>query len=147
MLYLGIDPGVSGGIAALDEHGTVIWAEKMPATEADILHHLTKYDRVARAVLERVWSSPGWGHVGAFKFGLSYGALRMALTAARFPFEEVLPRTWQKELGCASGKDKNITKRRAQALFPTLTVTHATADALLLAEYCRRLHGRNAATW
>jgi hypothetical protein len=34
--------------------------------------------------------------------------------------------------------DKNVSKRRAQELFPQLKVTHATADALLIAEYGRR---------
>jgi hypothetical protein len=35
--------------------------------------------------------------------------------------------------------DKNVTKRRAQQLFPQLKVTHAIADALLIAEYGRRV--------
>jgi hypothetical protein len=34
--------------------------------------------------------------------------------------------------------DKNVTKRKAQELFPSLKITHATADALLIAEYLRR---------
>ncbi len=150
MIYLGIDPGMSGGIAALTELGEVLLAAKMPDTERDVYQLLSQlpmnrgYAPCPRhAVLERVWSSPGWGHVGSFKFGLSYGGLRMALTAACIPFDEVLPRAWQKELGCLSGKDKNITKRRAQALFPGLTITHATADALLMAEYCRRMRTRS----
>ena len=37
--------------------------------------------------------------------------------------------------------DKNVTKNRAQQLWPTIKVTHAIADALLLGEYCR-LHGQ-----
>jgi hypothetical protein len=99
---------------------------------------------MTHAVIEHVWSTPGQG--GAFKFGLSVGALRMALTAAAIPFDPILPRVWQKALGVSYPKGstdtvkKNITKRRAQQLFPTLTVTHAIADALLLAEYCRRLN-------
>jgi hypothetical protein len=34
--------------------------------------------------------------------------------------------------------DKNVSKRKAQELFPQLKITHATADALLLAEFGRR---------
>ncbi len=34
--------------------------------------------------------------------------------------------------------DKNVSKRRAQELFPALKVTHAIADALLIAEFARR---------
>jgi hypothetical protein len=40
---------------------------------------------------------------------------------------------------CLTGGDKNISKRRAQELFPSLKITHAVADALLIAEYGRRL--------
>jgi hypothetical protein len=62
----------------------------------------------------------------------------MGLTAAGIPFERISPQAWQKSLGCMTGGDKNISKRRAQELFPTMNVTHATADALLIAEYGRR---------
>ncbi len=63
------------------------------------------------------------------------------LIASRIPFEEVTPQKWQKTLSCLSRGDKNITKAKAQQLFPGLRVTHATADALLIAEYARR-HAR-----
>ena len=59
----------------------------------------------------------------------------MALTAAGISFERIRPQVWQKSLGCMTGGDKNITKRRAQELFPQLKITHATADALLIAYY------------
>jgi hypothetical protein len=102
-------------------------------------------------MIERVWSSPQMGVVSAFKFGRGVGVLHMALIAAGIPFDEVTPQRWQKEMGCLSPrgktrvefgtKDKNITKRRAQALFPAVTkMTHAIADALLIAEYARRFY-------
>lgn len=142
--FMGLDPGGSGGIALIDANGVVIYATAMPETPRDILDTIAKHDRAVYAVLERVWSSPGWGHVGAFKFGTSVGELRMALTAQGIPFDEVMPKAWQKLLGVSYPKakgekrDKNVTKRRAQALFPSTRVTHATADALLLAEFARR---------
>jgi hypothetical protein len=49
----------------------------------------------------------------------------------------VTPFTWQKRLQCLSGGDKNVTKARAQQLFPGVKISHITADALLLAEFCR----------
>ena len=146
MVYIGIDPGLSGGIAIIHngQAGACnVEAMKMPATERDLCEALRPYQGYpAHAVLERVWSSPGWGHVGAFKFGLSYGAVRATLTCLDIPFDEVLPVKWQTVLGCRSGGDKNITKRRAQSLYPRLKITHATADALLIAEFCRRLRGQ-----
>jgi hypothetical protein len=79
------------------------------------------------------------GVVSAFTFGNGYGHLEMALTAAGIPFERVRPQAWQKAMGCMSKGDKNVTKAKAQELFPHLKITHATADACLIAEYGRRL--------
>ena len=145
MIYIGIDPGVSGGIAMLNDDAQDYRTIKMPTTERDILDAFAPWftggKPSAMAVLERVSSSPQMGVVSAFTFGRGVGGLRMALTAARIPFDEVTPQRWQQAMGCMSRGDKNITKRRAQALFPSWpSITHAIADALLIAEYCRRLN-------
>lgn len=152
-LYFGIDPGVSGGVAVLSESGSVIVLVPMPKTPQDLIGCLKSpgEPRMIRegayAVLERVWCSPQMGVVSAFTFGQNVGALKQALAAVGIPYDEVLPSTWQRAMGCrvgpsraggGRGGNKNITKARAQALFPGLRVTHATADALLLAEYARR---------
>jgi hypothetical protein len=143
MTYLGLDPGVSGGIAVLDEHGTVKLAVKMPATEKDVLDFLREHGGSGKAVLEFVRSSPAMGVVSAFTFGRGYGGLKMALLACGISCVEVTPQKWQMAMGCRSGGDKNVTKRKAQELFPALPrVTHNTADALLLAEYARRMDVR-----
>ena len=78
------------------------------------------------------------GVKSAFTFGQGFGHIEMALTAAGIPFERVSPQKWQKAMGCLTKGDKNVSKRRAQELFPHLKVTHATADALLIAAYGRR---------
>src|SRR5262245_10847784 len=143
MLFVGVDPGVSGGIAIINDDGALVDLTVMPRTERDLLDVFLPVGRGtlgARAVLERVHSMPKQGHNGAFTFGRSYGHLQMALTAARIPFDEVTPGQWQKAMGCLTGGDKNISKRRAQQLFPTVPkITHAVADALLLAAFCRRI--------
>jgi len=138
--YVGIDPGQSGGVAILLDDGTVALAVGMPETDRDLLDALLVAGDGAHGVTERVSASPQMGVSSSFKFGRNVGAVRMALTARGIAFDEVLPARWQKALGCRSRGDKNITKARAQQLFPALRVTHALADALLLAEYCRRLH-------
>jgi hypothetical protein len=137
MRYIGIDPGQAGGIAMLSDD-TVPLTFKMPSTELDLLDVLFVGNYRSRACLEFVRSSPQMGVVSAFSFGRGYGTLRMALIAVGIPFEEVTPQKWQQAMQCRTRGDKNVTKRRAQELFPGLKVTHATADALLLAEYCRR---------
>lgn len=145
MTFIGIDPGLGGGIAVIHQDVGHVDVYKMPQTERDLLDLLESVGpkrHPARAMLEKVHSMPSQGHVGAFTFGKGYGALRMALTAAFVPFDEVRPAVWQKALGCLTKGDKNISKRRAQALFPHVRLTHATADALLIAEYGRRLETR-----
>ena len=146
-LFLGIDPGASGGLAYYLRD---MWAEPMPATESDIWYFFDGHRTAAFAVIEKVGGyvagnpTPG---SAMFKFGRSYGGLRMALVAARIGFEEVTPQKWQKEMGLIRAKSedntrwKNRLKQKAQQLFPTANVTLKTADAILIAEYCRRVHG------
>lgn len=151
-IHIGIDPGVSGGIAVLGRNGYA-QAYKMPPTNMDLWELIQEIKAAAdfeqypvKAVLESVSSSPQMGVKSAFTFGNGFGHLEMALTAAGIPFERVRPQVWQKALGCLTGGNKNVSKRRAQELFPALKITHATADALLIAEYGRRqnLRGKGA---
>jgi crossover junction endodeoxyribonuclease RuvC len=143
-LYMGIDPGASGGLALVNRPGLVVDVTKMPETESDIADYFLEFaPRIRMAYIEAVHSMPKQGVSSSFKFGMSYGALRMALFACKIPFETVTPQRWQKAMFCMSGGDKNVTKARAQALFPGQKITHAVADALLIAEHRRRvsLHG------
>ena len=142
MITIGIDPGKNGGIATIDEKGDA-YADKMPETLQDLFELLNSYsvgyDGNCRAFIEQVHSSPQMGVKSAFTFGNGFGHLEMALTACGIPFERIRPQGWQKALGCMTKGDKNVSKRRAQELFPTLKITHSTADALLIAEYGRRI--------
>jgi hypothetical protein len=142
-ITIGIDPGASGAIAWIDERGKSC-VEKMPDTLQDLwelIRDITNSPRSAidgrkyKAYIEQVSSSPQMGVVSAFSFGRGYGNLEMALTAAGIPFERVRPQVWQKAMGCMTKGDKNISKQKAQELFPDKKVTHATADALLIALY------------
>jgi hypothetical protein len=143
---IGIDVGANGAIAWIDERGKSC-VEKMPDTLQDLwelIRDITNFPRSAidgrkyKAYIEQVSSSPQMGVVSAFSFGRGYGNLEMALTAAGIPFERVRPQVWQKALGCMTKGDKNVSKRKAQELFPDKKITHATADALLIAIYGSR---------
>lgn len=141
--YLGIDPGKTGCLARVNASGQVVDAIRMPETERDLLDHLRRMradSHDLRGVIERVSAWPKMGVVSSFSFGRGFGALVMALTAVEIPFDLITPQTWQAAMQCRSGRDKNITKRRAQQLFPSLKVTHVIADGVLIAEYCRRRH-------
>lgn len=144
-VFIGIDPGSSsGGIAAIN--GDSVNCIKLEsATEADIRDFLISVSEnmVAKCVIEKVGPARGrdgrrQGVSSAFKFGHSYGLLRGIVTALRIPFDEVPPVVWQRAMSCLSRGDKKVTKAAAERLFPSLKITHATADAMLLADYCRR---------
>lgn len=139
--YIGIDPGKSGGISIISP-GRVPGTFNMPETVMDLwdtIHEMKLWAGTeSKAVLELVHSSPQMGVKSAFTFGHGYGQLEMALTAAGIPWQHVRPPKWQKDMGCLTKGDKNVTKRMAQQLFPGVKVTHAIADSLLLAEWLRR---------
>ena len=147
MIFIGIDPGKTGGIGWL--RGGAALAEKMPETERDVWERL-KGDSgdlpIDFAVIERAQPMPKQGVSSAFNYGVGYGGLRATLIALGIPFETVHPGKWQRALGCLSRGDKNVTKRKAQELFPSLKITHATADALLLAYYARMIHAQRTGT-
>jgi hypothetical protein len=148
---LAIDPGKNGGIALVSLDGTA-QAWKMPETERDIWSLIVGFDDGDTfALIEKVGpnriAADGERRQGAssmFTFGMGYGALRMALVASGIPWEDISPQRWQSLFGLKRFKDettvekKNRHKARAQQLFPALQITHAKADALLIAEYGRR---------
>lgn len=144
MIIIGIDPGQSGGIAVIQHTLSIqsAYAVSMPETDSDVISEiiLAKCSPgPAIAYLEQVNAMPKQGVSSTFKFGMSYGFLRGALAALEIRRNFVRPQVWQKALGCLSKGDKNVTKRRAQELFPDIKITHALADALLIAEYGRRV--------
>lgn len=151
-VYLGIDPGASGGLAciALDN----VEAVPMPESDRDLWDWFRWFMPGMKpfALVEKVGGYIGGNPVpgsAMFNFGTNYGKLLMALTAAGIPFETVTPQRWQKGLSIPprkKGEGKTAWKNRlkvvAQRLFPDVKVTLATADALLIAEHCRRSRER-----
>lgn len=137
--FVGADPGKSGGIGVVLEDGSA-FAHKMPDTERDLfdLIESLKMDFMPIAYIEKVHAVKGNGISSTFTFGYGYGCLKMAFIGNKIPITDVTPQKWQKELQCLTKGDKNVSKARAQQLFPHIKVTHAIADALLIAEYCRR---------
>ena len=136
--YIGIDPGKSGGAAWIDEESDVISTIKFTESERDICEWFLAID-TAHAVIEKVHSMPKQGVKSMFTFGQSYGFLRGMLIAHSFPFQCVAPNVWMREMGLKTRGDKRVNYSRAQEIFPEVKVTHAIADALLLAEYARKI--------
>lgn len=148
-VIIGIDPGMSGGIAVLSMEGDVIDVSKMPETKQDIYEYLLEFasDEESTPVcyLEDVGHGlPGQSSKATATFARHCGHLEMALLALRIQTFTVTPNKWMKsyQLGKSSEYEKRVWKNRlkekAQQLFPSVKVTLANADALLIAEYGRK---------
>jgi hypothetical protein len=144
---LGIDPGWSGGAVLLDKKGEILATSDFTnMTEADIICGV-KFLSEAKPIcyLEKVSAFQGQGVCSVFKLGMIYGLLR-GLIIGSCRVIDVTPQKWQKALGCLTHGNKNISKAKAQQLFPGMKVTHHVADALLIAYYGYReeiqIHGK-----
>lgn len=146
---IAIDPGASGGIASLLMHGGSAGAIAMPETHSEIVASV-KYvseccnyaqgtpivaiEEVPKFIRDLPSSS-------IFVMAQNHGLILGACLALGLEVRRVRPQEWQKGLGCrkdyGSGWKRHL-RGRAQELFPTLKVTLATADALLILDYARR---------
>ena len=139
-IFCGVDPGASGSIALIDADSQICGVMKNTETPADLSAFVLSFQGTHRvwALIEQVSAMPKQGVASTFKFGMSYGMLQGFLIAHGVVWQSVTPQTWQREMRCLSKGNKNVTKAAAQQLWPDEKITHATADALLLAELCRR---------
>lgn len=158
MNYLGIDNGISGGLALVSEQGLMVYYTAMPTqqtrkgNEIDVRtlrlwlddHHILPVNAVA--VIEEPGGSKS-AAAGASMAG-SFHALRSLLELRGFRHARVTPQKWQKEiLNCGTGETKPVALQKAQTLWPEeqflaterSKVPHTgIIDAALIAEYGRR---------
>ena len=162
--FIGVDPGASGGLAAilvspsservvfrsldkLDDNGIIDWLLGLVEDVHEVGEDTIEPDAVA--VLE--WINPamfGTDKASMSKLYGSFTALRMALVACGILYQEEKPVVWQRGLDILpKRKDEDRTRwkkrllRIAEGFFPGLKITLGTSDALLIAEYCRRRYG------
>jgi len=145
---IGIDPGLSGGIAVLEPDGSVVEAVKMPGTMMDIYNFLKGYSGSGYVCyMEQVGHGmPGQSSKATATFARHCGHLDMALLALGIATNTVTPNKWEKSYQLGRSKEysktewKNRLKAKAQQMFPSIgkKITLSTCDALLLAEYGRK---------
>ena len=158
---LGIDPGLSGGWALVDDVGALIGAGHFPthqvrkngkaSTQLDgfaLAAELFAAD-ATHAFVEAVSSRPR--QAGQFQFGLNCGLIHGILHALAVPFELVAPASWKSIYGIRRTDDdtkrdmKSEARQRAADIFPHHAKRFArvkddgVAEAALIAFYglCR----------
>lgn len=145
--YIGIDPGASGGYAAIHE----LKAETFPWDNIKFCNYMADIEsayQVEFAVVEKVGAMPQNGSVSMFSFGKAAGFIEGVLLALCIPYQLVPPQKWKKAFSLGSDKAKSIEV--CERLFPNVdlhrtercTTKHdGMAEALLMAEYARRISG------
>ena len=162
--YIGIDPGLDGGIGFLSEAGMSAFPMPFVISEkkkGGKTTHKRKLDIAGLksllisqsaihpqiAIIERQGAMPGQGVVSQFSIGLNYGMILGLLEGLEIPVVIIAPQSWKKEMLAGTLKDKAASIQTAQRLFPNInlkrtekcTVLHdGMAEAALLAELGRR---------
>lgn len=145
-MILGIDPGMTGGIAWLSDHGHLIDVRDLPVTKGEglmpavLAEWLREPNRMpVHAFVERVAARPGAGVSGMFNFGRGYGQIEGVLAALGVPVTLVTPAKWKGSLRIPA--EKSASRARAAQLWPGLAGTFARvkddgrAEAALIGLY------------
>lgn len=151
-MILGIDPGHTGCIAAM-EKGKVVSLIDMPAMartygkgqQVDPYTLATELvelgvSRITEAVIEQVASRPGQGSQATFNFGESVGMVKGVLGALQIPVRFVTSQRWKKSAGLI-GKEKDAARTMAIQLHPevagelTRKKDVGRADSILIARF------------
>lgn len=141
MLVLGVDPGISGGIAFLRDDRWLA-ADDIPvvAGEVDVDTLVRRVREMAPdlAVIERASAMPKQGVSSTFKFGMAYGALRTVVALCEIPSHLVTARKWKDHFNLDGDKEKS--RALAIRMWPGCGLfarkkDHGRAEAALIALY------------
>ena len=162
--FVGIDPGLHGGIAVLLPDGCIetyvipTLEKKVGSRRKRVIDHVGLreiFKKIKRgqlhAVVEMQHAMPRQGVSSMLTIGIGYGSLLQTLVDFEIPFEIVRAQVWQKEFKIANGDTKAQALKVCQDLFPKLNllgtkksrVPHkGIVDAVLIMEYCVRRYKR-----
>jgi hypothetical protein len=137
---LGVDPGVTGGLALL--FGATIEAHDIPNVAGEInIDEIIRIVRAAQpdfAIIEQASARPGQGVSSTFKYGQAYGMLRAVVGMCAIPSHLVTPSKWKRHFALDADKEKS--RALAIRLWPgcgffNRKKDHGRAEAALLARY------------
>ena len=127
-LHLGIDIGVQGAIAIVDQSGALLEVHDTPvlqdgpkgrrAINAPLLAAVIFKSHADHAFVEGVGARPGEGAVGAFAFGRSRGVVEGVLAAAGARSQFLTPAFWKRAVGFPPGRDKDASRAAAIQRWP-----------------------------
>lgn len=148
--YVGIDPGLSGAIAVLDDHANLVNLYEMPVMAKGKGHSTVKNQLNAAGltellfpyakaivIVELINAMPKQGVSSMFSLGDSCGAIRGVCSALKMQMHFVTPQTWKKHYKLPS--DKEYARSKAIELYPDAHLHRKKdadkAEAILIARY------------
>ena len=160
MRIIGIDPGLSGGIAVLDDlkiydiFDMPIMSEgkknKNQLNSAQLVNILNKH--VLRkentfVIVEQVSAMPGQGVTSMFNFGQTFGSIKGICAALGLPIFYVRPAKWKKHFELINSS-KDASRTKVIEMYPSISSRLTKkkdvnkADAILIARYFRDCHSQ-----
>lgn len=163
MIYLGVDPGLTGGLALVNGAG-LLSVKRMAELVIDGRHPKLSGALLAAwltgqwsalqtleptgvaAFIERAQAFPQEGVSSAFNYGTTWGIVIGVVEAMGLPLAFVPPATWKKAMGLA-GLPKDAARQMAVQTWPQRASWFdrkydcGLADAALIAEWARTRAG------
>ena len=153
MRIIGIDPGLSGGIAILDDlkifdiYDMPIMSEgkknKNQLNSAQLVN-IIKKNIISNGdtflIVEQVSAMPGQGVTSMFNFGQTFGSIKGICAALNLPIFFVRPAKWKKHFDLINTQ-KDSSRVKAIEMFPKFSPMLSKkkdsnkADAILIANY------------
>lgn len=168
MIVVGVDPGLSGGLAAVQRIATggilfreaidvpvVGEAAKRRIDVAGVLGFLQRH-QPDQALIERAQAMPDQGASSGFIYGRAVGALEACIVGMQIPITIIESTAWKKAHAISrNGREmttaqvKEMSRQRAIQLFPSTDAfarkaDHGRAEAALIAWYGLMLHRQAA---
>ena len=155
MRIIGIDPGLSGGIAILDDlkifdvYDMPVMSEgkknKNQLNSAQLVNIIKKNiipSGDTFLIVEQVSAMPGQGITSMFNFGQTFGSIKGICAALNLPIFFVRPAKWKKHFDLINSS-KDASRTKVIEMYPSISPRLSKkkdvnkADAILIARYFR----------
>ena len=160
MRIIGIDPGLNGGIAILDDlkiydiFDMPIMSEgkknKNQLNSAQLVNIINKHvlkKENTFVIVEQVSAMPGQGVTSMFNFGQTFGSIKGICAALGLPIFYVRPAKWKKHFELINSS-KDASRTKVIEMYPSISSRLTKkkdvnkADAILIARYFRDCHSQ-----
>ena len=132
MRIIGIDPGLSGALAILDDlkifdiFDMPVMSEgkknKNQLNSAQLVNIIKKNiltDKETIVIVEQVSAMPGQGVTSMFNFGQTFGAIKGISATLKLPIYFVRPSKWKKHFDLINSS-KDASRTKAIEIYPSL---------------------------